>query len=98
MTGVSAAAEVQGRHSYSSRMKGLLPELYQHSLISEHSRQMVPTTTGLDCPEGLSKQSTGALLFLEPPPEQKVYTWPGERGQAEPAGKEAPGDLRAVNR
>ena len=78
---VSAATEVQGRCSYAGRMKGLPLKPYQRSLVSERGRHTVPTTAGLDCPEGLSEQSTGGLLFLEPLPGQKVYTRPGERGQ-----------------
>lgn len=78
---VSAATEVQGSWSYSAIMKGLLLKPYQHSLVSEQGRHLAPTTTGLDCPKGLSEQSTEGLLFLEPLPGQKVYTRPGERGQ-----------------
>ena len=71
---VSAATEVQGRRSYSGRMKGLPLKPYQGSLVSERGRHSAPTTAGLDCSEGLSEQSTGRLLFLEPLPGPKVYT------------------------
>ena len=58
---VSAATEVQGRCSYSAIMKGLLLKPHQHSLVSEQGRHSAPASTGLDCPEGLSEQSTKGL-------------------------------------
>jgi len=84
---VSAATEVQGRHSYSGRMKGLPLKPYQGSLVSEGGRHSAPTTAGLDCPEGLSKQSTGgaAVPGASPRTESLHSTW--GKGSAEPDGE-----------
>ena len=84
---VSAATEVQGSWSYSAIMKGLLLKPYQHSLVSEQGRHLAPTTTGLDCPEGLSKQSTGgaAVPGASPRTESLHSTW--GKGSAEPDGE-----------
>lgn len=68
-------------------MKGLLLKPYQHSLVSEQGRHLAPTTTGLDCPEGLSEQSTEAVPGTSP--RQKVHTRPGRKGSAEPDGEKS---------